>query len=162
MTESLNAKNTACKAQAASKARDTEDFGRAAKRGAQQSALPSLKAALNLVDDVNPALAADQTVVAVATTQGLQRITDLHGTMLSGRPRLGRCWNFVRMGKIPQTTATRDRRVLGHLGLECQSKPRLAGHISALVIPPIEVFSPVLARICAQSRFMVAFRVITR
>ena len=55
-----------------------------------QLALASLEAALDLVDDVNPALAANQTVVAVTAAEGLQRITDLHGTMLSGRPRLGR------------------------------------------------------------------------
>src|SRR3979490_1544816 len=42
------------------------------------SALAGLEAALHLVDDVNPALAADQTVGAVATTQRFQRVTDLH------------------------------------------------------------------------------------
>jgi hypothetical protein len=46
------------------------------------STLARLEAALNLVDDVNPALAADQTVVAVTTTQRFQRVTDLHGTIL--------------------------------------------------------------------------------
>src|SRR3954468_550747 len=44
------------------------------------SALTGLEAALHLVDHVDPALAADQTVVAVATAQRLQRVTDLHGT----------------------------------------------------------------------------------
>jgi hypothetical protein len=44
-----------------------------------RSALTGLEAALNLVDHVNPALAADQTVVAMATTQRFQRVTDLHG-----------------------------------------------------------------------------------
>jgi predicted component of type VI protein secretion system len=47
-----------------------------------ESTLARLEAALNLVDHVNPALAADQTVVAVATTQRFQRVTDLHGTIL--------------------------------------------------------------------------------
>ena len=51
-------------------------------------ALTRFEAALGLIDDVNPALAADQTVVAVAAAQRLQRISDLHGTMLSGRPAL--------------------------------------------------------------------------
>jgi hypothetical protein len=48
----------------------------------RDSTLARLEAALNLVDHVNPALAADQTVVAVATTQRFQRVTDLHGTIL--------------------------------------------------------------------------------
>ena len=73
---------------AASNARDGDNGTRGAVSRAE-SALARLEAALNLVDDVNPALAADQTVIAVTTAQGLQRITDLHGTMLSGRPR---CW----------------------------------------------------------------------
>jgi hypothetical protein len=46
------------------------------------SALARLEAALDLVDHINPALAADQTVIAVTTAQRLQRITDLHGTIL--------------------------------------------------------------------------------
>jgi hypothetical protein len=46
------------------------------------SALARLEAALDLVDHINPALAADQTVVAVTTAQRLQRVTDLHGTIL--------------------------------------------------------------------------------
>src|SRR6266700_23 len=46
------------------------------------SALAGLEAALHLVDHVNPALAADQTVVAVAAAQRFQRVTDLHGTIL--------------------------------------------------------------------------------
>lgn len=45
-------------------------------------ALTRLKAALHLVDDVNPALATDQTVVAVTAAERFQRVTDLHGTML--------------------------------------------------------------------------------
>jgi hypothetical protein len=74
-----------------------------AKHGKQQSALASLETGLDLVDDVNPALAADQTVVAVTTAQGLERITDLHGTNALWKAALqGRCWNFVRMDNIPQ------------------------------------------------------------
>src|SRR5258708_30071159 len=45
-------------------------------------ALTGLEAALHLVDHINPALAADQTVVAVAAAQRFQRVTDLHGTIL--------------------------------------------------------------------------------
>ena len=46
-------------------------------------ALTSLIAWLGLVDDVNAALAAHELVVAMATTQRLERVADLHG-----RPRL--------------------------------------------------------------------------
>lgn len=60
-------------------------FSRAASTA--ELALTGLEAAFGLVDDVNPALAANQPVVAVTAAQGFQRITDLHGTMLSGRPR---------------------------------------------------------------------------
>src|ERR1700733_749672 len=47
-----------------------------------KSALTRLEAALDLVNHVDPALAADQTVVAMTTTQRFQRVTDLHGTFL--------------------------------------------------------------------------------
>jgi hypothetical protein len=47
------------------------------------STLARLEAALHLVDHVNPALAADQTVVAVTTAQRFQRVTDFHGTILA-------------------------------------------------------------------------------
>jgi hypothetical protein len=43
-----------------------------------QSTLPRLEAALHLVDHIDPALAADQTVGAVTATQRFQRVTDLH------------------------------------------------------------------------------------
>ena len=43
------------------------------------SALARLETALHLVDHVNPALAADQTVVAVTAAQRFQGVTDLHG-----------------------------------------------------------------------------------
>src|SRR6266404_8805340 len=67
-----------------SKTREGEDF-RARPRTAGLSAdstLARLEAALNLVDHVDPALAADQTVVAVASPQRFQRVTDFHGTIL--------------------------------------------------------------------------------
>jgi hypothetical protein len=41
-------------------------------------ALTRFVAGLGLVDDVNAALAADQLVVAVAITQRLEAVTDLH------------------------------------------------------------------------------------
>jgi hypothetical protein len=41
-------------------------------------ALAGLIAAIGLVDDVNAALAPDNLVVAVAATQGFQRVTDFH------------------------------------------------------------------------------------
>jgi hypothetical protein len=44
-----------------------------------KSALAGLEARICLVDDINPALAADQLVVAMALQQSLQRITDFHG-----------------------------------------------------------------------------------
>jgi hypothetical protein len=47
-----------------------------------ESTLARLEAALNLVDYIDPALAADQTVVAMAATQRFQRVTDFHGTIL--------------------------------------------------------------------------------
>jgi hypothetical protein len=46
------------------------------------STLARLEAALDLVDHIDPALATDQAVVAVAATQRFQRVTDLHGTIL--------------------------------------------------------------------------------
>jgi hypothetical protein len=53
-----------------------------AKALAETLALASLEAALHLVDHIDPALAADQTVVAVAAAQRFQGVTDLHGTIL--------------------------------------------------------------------------------
>jgi hypothetical protein len=64
----------------ASKSREGENFVEA--RKAFHSTLARLETALNLVDHVNPALAADQTVVAVTAAQRFQRVTDLHGTIL--------------------------------------------------------------------------------
>jgi hypothetical protein len=60
------------------------EWRRSAKRDRQDKpdrnlALPRLKPALGLVDDIDPALAADEAVIAMATAQGLQRITDFHG-----------------------------------------------------------------------------------
>ena len=42
-------------------------------------ALARLETALGLVDHIDPALAADEAVVAMAAAQGLQRVTDFHG-----------------------------------------------------------------------------------
>jgi hypothetical protein len=47
-----------------------------------RSALARLETALDLVDHVHPALAADQAVVAMTTAQRFQRVTDLHETIL--------------------------------------------------------------------------------
>jgi hypothetical protein len=46
------------------------------------STLAGLETTLDLVDHVNAALAANQTVVAVTGAERLQRVTDLHGTIL--------------------------------------------------------------------------------
>jgi hypothetical protein len=68
----------------------------------RRSALARLEAALNLVDHINPALAADQTVVAVTTAQRFQRVTDLHGTFLIfERPRSAR--SFGKPGTAGRT-----------------------------------------------------------
>src|SRR5690242_15864804 len=45
------------------------------------SALPRLEAAVGLVDDVDPALAPHEAVVAVATAQRFQRVTDFHDAL---------------------------------------------------------------------------------
>src|SRR5262249_16933117 len=45
---------------------------------AAKSALTGLKAAIGLIDDVDPALPAHQTIVAVPAAQGFQGITDFH------------------------------------------------------------------------------------
>jgi hypothetical protein len=55
----------------------------AGRRGAkprQNSALARLEALLDLVDDVDAALAAHELVVAMTETQRLERIADLHGS----------------------------------------------------------------------------------
>jgi hypothetical protein len=43
------------------------------------STLARLEAALDLVDHIDAALAADETVGTMAATQRFQRVTDLHG-----------------------------------------------------------------------------------
>jgi hypothetical protein len=45
------------------------------------SALARLEAAVGLVDDIDPALAPHDTVVAVAAAQGFQGITDFHDNL---------------------------------------------------------------------------------
>jgi hypothetical protein len=57
--------------------------GKTARKISDASTLARLEAALHLVDHVNPALAANQTVVAVTTAQRFQRVTDFHGTILA-------------------------------------------------------------------------------
>jgi hypothetical protein len=47
-------------------------------RQLKELALTRLEARVGLVDDVNPALAAHQLVVAVALDQGLERIANFH------------------------------------------------------------------------------------
>ena len=42
------------------------------------SALTGLEAGIGLIDDVNAAFATHETVVAMTTTQGFQRVTDFH------------------------------------------------------------------------------------
>jgi hypothetical protein len=46
-----------------------------------ESTLPGLEAPVRLVDDIDAALAADKPIIAVATAQGFQRITDFHGAI---------------------------------------------------------------------------------
>ena len=48
-------------------------------------ALACFKAWVHLVDDVNPAFAAHQTVGAVTAFQGLKRVLDFHRTIPSTR-----------------------------------------------------------------------------
>jgi hypothetical protein len=57
-------------------------LARAAARGKGASTLPGFVALLHLVDDVNAALAPHQTIGAVAITQGFQRITYFHRSIL--------------------------------------------------------------------------------
>jgi hypothetical protein len=48
---------------------------------APQSALTGFKAAIGLVDDVDPTLATHQAVVAMPATQGFQGVTDFHDNL---------------------------------------------------------------------------------
>jgi hypothetical protein len=85
MSESLDAAKAACKADTRQRPVMNREIRSALKLDRPfeaGSTLAGLEAALNLVDHINPALAADQTVIAVTTAQRLQRITDLHGTIL--------------------------------------------------------------------------------
>src|SRR5215475_182300 len=77
-------------------------------------ALARLEAALDLVDHIDPALAADQAVGAMAAAQRFQRVTDLHGTILivtlkgrGSRPNLilpePANWDFARRRGRPGT-----------------------------------------------------------
>src|ERR1700731_354175 len=73
---------TRCKAAKASNSREGVRFLRPASR---ESTLARLETALDLVDHIDPALAADQAVVAIATAQRFQRVTDFHETILMRR-----------------------------------------------------------------------------
>jgi hypothetical protein len=65
------------------------------------STLAGLEATLHLVDHINPALAADQTVIAMAGAQRFQRVTDLHGSNPDiSKGRVGQAENG-KMGFIP-------------------------------------------------------------
>jgi hypothetical protein len=76
----------------------------------ERSALSGLEAALHLVDYVDSALAANQAVVAVAATQRFQRVTDLHGRILTvlkaafDRPKNEKT-GFIPAAAMPPGTA---------------------------------------------------------
>src|SRR5262245_51788691 len=54
----------------------------------RRSALAGLEAALDLVDHIDPALAPDQAIVAMAAAQGFQGVADFHGSQFQyARPR---------------------------------------------------------------------------
>src|ERR1051325_455048 len=72
-----------------------------------RSALARLEAALGLVDDIDPALAADDAVVAMAAAQRLERVADFHDDL---GPRPAR--NFF-VGAYP------CRRTGGHFAGIC-------------------------------------------
>ena len=88
------------------------------------STLARLEAALDLVDHIDPALAADQAVVAVATTQ---RFSTSYGPswenpgVLKGRigqPKVAKQNTIEPAGGH----AARDGRFLSHGAVECQSE----------------------------------------
>jgi hypothetical protein len=87
------------------------------------STLASLEAALGLVDHVNAAPASHQLVVAVATPQGFQGITDFHDTH-SGRPRAGGGSVLRCVGRINRGRAAFRQSTLG-LGAGRPSAARL-------------------------------------
>jgi len=60
------------------------------KKALRRSALARLEALLNLVDDVYATAAAHQLIVAMASTQRFQRVTDFHGLFQTIQPRFGR------------------------------------------------------------------------
>ena len=66
--------------------RRTKSKGRSPRRGFLS--LPGLIALLGLVDDIDPALAPHEAVVAMAIAQRFQRITDFHG-ITRGSSRVG-------------------------------------------------------------------------
>src|SRR4029450_3597477 len=61
------------------------------------SALPGLEPTLDLVDHIDPPLAADQAIVAVAAAQRFQRVADFHGCCSGSRGRaVYMRWQFAR------------------------------------------------------------------
>src|SRR5262245_62069477 len=93
---------------------------------APKSALAGLKAAIGLVDDVDPALPAHQTIIAVPAAQGFQGITDFHVDL-----RL----LFCRV----HTQPTRP----------CQREPTMVAAI-ALLYSPVQEFKPCSAAVTAS------------
>src|SRR4249920_158141 len=71
------------------------------------SALPGLEAALDLVDHVDPPLAADQTIIAVAAAQRFQRVADFHGSGSGLRGRAG-CMRWQSCAETRDATGTRQ------------------------------------------------------
>src|ERR1700748_1151286 len=88
-------------------------------------ALARLEAALDLVDHIGPALAADQAVGAMPAAQRFQRVTDFHlkesrlfRKAVFDRP--GRANEWIGPWNRPRPSGT--RRFLGHGGHKCQSE----------------------------------------
>jgi hypothetical protein len=77
-----------------------------------RSALTCLEAPLRLVDHVHAALAAHDTIVAVATAQRFQRIADFHGL---ASVAFGRIWSSGRpnASRGPDPSAHQKRRAIG-------------------------------------------------
>jgi len=81
------------------------------------SALASLEARVHLVDDVNAALAANQTVVAVACLERFKRILDLHYS----DPRVMRANDAAHSNKnAPPRDALIGWTACSRLGIFCQ------------------------------------------
>jgi hypothetical protein len=81
------------------------------RNGSTQSALTSLIARVQLVDDVDAALAANQTVLAVTGHQGLERILDLHFT----DPQFWDFPRFLSQSKARLSFKGRARSLVSHV-----------------------------------------------